>query len=133
MPLRLSQRSKYGSVRTTVDGMTFDSKKEARRYGELKLLLKAGQIRNLKIQPHFALMAPVLSGAVDNVNAGKFERVSPLGEYRADFSFDERTGVPHGWRFVVEDVKSPATRKKQLYVWKKRHFERQYGIAIREV
>lgn len=128
--------NKYGAVPKVVDNIRFHSTKEAGRYLELKLLLKAGHIRNLKLQPHYTLMAPVIRGGLENIHAGKFERVSAIGEYHADFSYDELYSTNPlwpKWRFVVEDVKSPATAKKDMYVWKKRHFQRQYGIEIREV
>jgi dsDNA-binding SOS-regulon protein len=47
--------SKYGAVRTEVDGISFASKKEARRYSELKLLERAGEIADLQLQPRFPL------------------------------------------------------------------------------
>jgi dsDNA-binding SOS-regulon protein len=105
-------RSKYNAKRTVVDGITFASKKEAKRYGELKLLEKAGEIRDLELQPWYALMA-----------IGSGEQV---GSYVADFKyFDKRFK-----RAVVEDVKGFRT---PLYKWKKKHVEAQYGIQITEV
>ena len=123
------RRHKFGAVATTVDGIRFDSKAEARRFQELKLLEKAGEIRNLTRQPSFMLMAPVYKEgtACENINQGVFERVSPLGEYRADFSYEDKR---RGWRRVVEDVKGVRT---PMFIWKKRHVERQYGIEIHEV
>ena len=47
---------KYNAKRTVVDGITFDSRKEARRYGELKLLEKAGEIIYLKTHPSFPIV-----------------------------------------------------------------------------
>jgi hypothetical protein len=107
-----STRSKYGAVKTTVDGITFHSKKEAARYQELKRLASVGVIHGLELQPEFGLHA---------INGGK-----SIGVYRADFSYtDTITGTP-----VVEDVKG---MKTPLYRWKKKHVEAQYGIQIREV
>ena len=106
---------KYGAVPTEVDGIRFASKAEARRYGELKLLEKAGKISDLELQPRFelsvrrTLCAPV-----------------KLGHYVADFRyFDREAG-----QYVTEDVKG---LKTPMYRWKKRHVEAQYGIAITEV
>lgn len=45
--------TKYHNIKTEVDGILFDSKLEAKRYGELKILLKAGQIKSFKRQPSF--------------------------------------------------------------------------------
>jgi hypothetical protein len=50
-----ARKSKFGAVRTEVDGITFASKKEARRYGELKLMERAGMISELALQPRFPL------------------------------------------------------------------------------
>ncbi len=105
--------NKYGAKATYVDGVRFDSRMEARRYQELKLLEHAGAIRELVLQPAFVLA----------VNGQK------IGEYRADFAYTDTTTGEH----VVEDVKSTATRKIPLYRWKKRHFECQYGHPITEV
>ena len=48
--------SKYKAQKTEVDGILFDSKKEAKRYAELKFLEKAGEISNLVLQPLFVLI-----------------------------------------------------------------------------
>lgn len=47
---------KYGNTPTVVDGIRFASKKEAKRYGELKLLEKVGEIADLELQPKFPLV-----------------------------------------------------------------------------
>lgn len=118
---------KYGAKRTVVDGITFHSQKEAKRYGELKLLEKAGEIWELELQPTFPLMVPSTSGrafraAVAIAQGGTWR----IGEYRGDFAyFDKRSDGR-----VVEDVKG---FKTPLYRWKKKHVEAQYGIQIREV
>ena len=119
-----ARRSKYGAVRTTVDGIMFASKAEARRYQELRLLEKAGHIARLKLQQKFELCAPFtdLRGDVRDK-----ERMAVVGHYVADFCYDELT--PAATTFRVEDVKGFRT---QTYRWKKKHFERQYGIEIRE-
>jgi hypothetical protein len=117
---------KYRAQPTVVDGVRFASKREARRYGELKLLEQAGEIHDLRLQPRFPLMAPGLG------NGGPYERVH-LGEYRGDFLYCAcRRGAAkcERTRTVVEDVKG---FKTPLYRWKKRHVEAQYGIQIREV
>lgn len=106
-------RSKYGSVPTTVDGVTFHSAAEARRYGELKLLEQAGEITYLGRQPVFMLYAP-------GVELGTSV---PLGRYIADFSYMTPAGE------VVEDVKGgpiPAFSR-----WKIKHCEAQYGLKVR--
>lgn len=123
--LKQLRPAKYGNKKTTVDGITFDSKKEAQRYHELKLREKAGEIRSLQLQFQYPLMVPSVIG-----NGGPYERVC-LGKYIADFRYEEflRPGRSKECRTVVEDVKG---FKTPLYRWKKKHFEAQYGIKIRE-
>ena len=60
--------SKYRAVKTTIDGITFDSKKEAAEYGRLKLLEQAGVISDLELQPRFEIHAPFVD------NEGKRHR-----------------------------------------------------------
>ena len=55
--------SKYRAIAAEVDGVRFHSKAEAKRYGELKLLLRAGSIRNLELQPEFRLRGRELDRA----------------------------------------------------------------------
>lgn len=116
---------KYGAKPTEVDGIRFASQKEARRYSELKLLEKAGEIHALAIQPAFPLVAP------GKGNGGPYERAL-VGHYKADFVYCEcRRGAKcERTRVVVEDVKG---FKTPLYKWKKKHVEAQYGITIREI
>ena len=100
--------SKYRNRKTVVDGVTFDSKKEAGRYAELKLLRAGGRVRWFIAQAPFRL---------------------PGGtRYYADFLVVWADG-----RVTVEDVKSEATRKLQTYRVKRREVEHHYGIEIVEV
>lgn len=116
---------KYHAVATEVDGIRFASKKEARRYGELKLLEKAGEISQLILQPKFELGVVDTSAQLHVVTSGD-NSWACIGEYRADFQYiDRRTK-----RWVVEDVKG---FKTPLYRWKKKHVEAQYNITIREI
>ena len=100
-------RNKYRAIKAVVDGITFDSKKEARRYGQLKLLARAGEISELKLQPRFDLI----------VNGCK------CGFYKADFEY-----IEDGKR-VVEDVKG---MKTPIYNLKKKLVKAIYGIDIFE-
>lgn len=111
------RRSKYGATPTTVDGIRFDSAKEAKRYGELKLLWELSLITDLELQPEFVLWAH--PNGETHAGAG-----IPVGKYRADF----RYYTPDG-EIVIEDVKGMRT---PLYRLKKRIVEAQYGIKIRE-
>lgn len=87
------KRPKYRNIKCSAGGENFDSRKEARRFQELKLCEKAGDIRDLKVHPRFVL----LDGFVDG--AGEYHR--PI-TYVADYQyFDVKEGVT-----VVEDVKA---------------------------
>ena len=101
--------NKYSNRKTVVDGISFDSMKEARRYSELKLLERGGEIKDLKLQPKYTL----LQSFVDN--KGKRHRKV---EYVADFYYvDSRNGE------TVEDVKG---MKTAIYKLKKKLFLSQY-------
>lgn len=131
------KRSKYGGVKTTVDGITFDSKREAHRYRELKLMQQAGQIRDLRWQPRYTLFALVLASAdLRDANAGAIvNRRQAVCEYIGDFEYlaPDDEFAEAAWHRVVEDVKSPATRLKEVYRLKRKLFEAQYGVQIREI
>lgn len=106
------KQNKYRAVRTLVDGILFASKKEARRYGELKLLAAAGAVRDLRLQPKYPLV----------VNGVK------IGRYTGDFLYlDVAAG-----REVLEDVKSPASRT-EAYALRKKLLLALYGLEITEV
>ncbi len=122
--------SKYRNVKVVVDGITFDSKREAHRYQELKLMQHAGQIRSLRWQPRYTLFALTIDRAdLRDANAGNVTlRRQVVCEYVGDFDYVCADGV-----VVVEDVKSPATRRKEVYRLKRKLFEAQYGIRIVEV
>jgi hypothetical protein len=114
--VRIAQkaRSKYRAVPTEVDGVRFASKAEARRYGELSLLVKARKIRQLELQPEFPIV----------VNGVK------VAKYVADFRYQTIPWDYEGIETVVEDVKG---MKTPVYRLKKKLVEAQYGITIREI
>jgi hypothetical protein len=99
--------NKYRAIKTVVDDITFDSKKEARRYIQLKLLVRAGTISELKLQPRFDLI----------INDCK------CGFYKADFEYIEDDKV------VIEDVKGYHT---PIYNLKKKLIKAIYNIDIFE-
>ena len=118
--------------------LRFDSRKEARRFDELSAMLKAGEIRELKLQPSFTLREAYTT--VEGV------RVRAI-RYQADFAYKlavKRTvqdGPEHSvvrfrteieWVLVVEDVKSRAT-KTRVYEMKKKLMREKFGIEIQEV
>lgn len=107
------KKAKYNNQKVDVDGLTFDSKKEAKRFKELKLLLKAGHIGFLARQVEFQF----------NVEGVK------VASYYADFCYrDAKTG-----EFIVEDVKSEVTRKLPVYRLKRKLMLSIHKIKIKEV
>lgn len=112
--------TKYKAQPVTIDGIRFASKKEAKRYCELRLLLKAGEISHLEIQPRFKLLV--------NGSPLKYESGRPAF-YIADFAYFD----PSRERRIVEDVKSEAT-KTPLYKLKKALVEAIYpAVKIVEI
>ena len=101
---------KYRNRKTVVDGITFDSAKEARRWIELTLLDKAGAISNLRRQVRFPL----------SVNG------QLICTYIADFCYTENGHE------IVEDVKSAHTRKLPVFRIKYKLMRAIHGVAIRE-
>lgn len=94
--------TKYKAIKSTINGIKFDSKAEGRRYSELLLLQRVGKISKLELQPIFVLAMPVKF-------AGS-KRTKPALRYQADFEY-----IENGLR-VVEDVKgvlTPAFKIKQ--------------------
>lgn len=92
------KRPKYRAVRVEIDGHKFDSKMEARRYLELKLMERAGKISDVVVHPRF-----LLKGAFQSAWT-----VVPAVTWTADFCY-EATG-----RIIVEDVKGVETREAKL-------------------
>ena len=92
------RRHKYGAVRTEVDGVKFASKAEAKRYSELRLLEKAGKIRNLKLQPRYELFAGPRPDAKEIL-------IKKIAVYVADFEYESDQEIAGFWLKRVEDVK----------------------------
>jgi len=118
----VAPRSKYGAKRTIVDGIWFDSGKEARRYSELRLLEKAGAIQMLETQPQFPIDVLELWRPLE------YARVVRCGVFTADFRYvDASTG-----EIVIEDTKSLPT-KTTAYRLRKRLVEAIHGVTVNEV
>lgn len=101
----MASRSKYNNCKTVVNGISFDSKREAERYMELQYLLNERKIQALKCHPVY-----LLQEAFDR--DGKRHRKI---EYEADFEYiDQATG-----KTIVEDVKG---WKTEIYKIKKKLF-----------
>lgn len=109
--------SKYHSRKTIAYGIEFDSKKEAIRYSELRLLEKAGKIKDLQLQHKFVLQPAFTKN-------GKSIRAIT---YVADFVYFDLERMKN----VVEDVKG---YKTEVYQIKKKMFEYQYpDLTIVEI
>lgn len=108
---------KYHNRKVQIDGILFDSAREARRYGELRLLEKGGYISNLRLQVPFELIPNQ-----KNIDGKVVERKV---SYIADFVYLDREG-----RTVVEDSKG---MKTEVYKLKKKLMRYVHGIEIKEV
>jgi protein associated with RNAse G/E len=103
------RRSKYGAVKTEIDGIKFDSKKEARVYQQLKLMEKGGAVLYFERQTRY-----------------KFEYNNiKICEYRADFLVTFRDGHREIW-----DAKGVRTKE---YIIKKKMMKAFFNIGIVEV
>ena len=114
--------AKYGNRKTVRNGITFDSQKEAARYDALMLLLAAGEIKDLKLQPEFTLQEAFTTPQGERVRAIR---------YRADFAYRKRVreGVDTRWERVVEDVKGFRTKDYEL----KRKLMLGLGVTVTEL
>nr|DAJ86928.1 MAG TPA: Endonuclease [Caudoviricetes sp.] len=122
--------SKYKAKKASVDGIEFDSRKEANRYCELKLLQRAGKIQNLELQKAFELIPAQREADTIGKRGGiiKGKVIEKAVFYRADFVYTENGET------VVEDVKgykgggayAVFTIKRKLLLYK-------YGIKIKEI
>lgn len=105
------KRAKYNNRKVTIDGHTFDSKKEGERYLVLKAEQEAGRIADLVCQPRF----PCVVNGVE------------VCVYVADFMYYCY------WGRIVEDVKSEITRKHPVYRLKVKLVRAIHGVEIVEV
>ncbi len=99
--------NKYRNKKVIVDEKEFDSKREGNRYKELKLLERAGEIKNLELQPRFLLQDSFKK------NGRTFRKI----EYVADFKYIENG------KTIVEDVKGMQT---DVFKLKHKIFEKVY-------
>jgi len=120
------RRRKYNAVKTEVDGITFDSKKEARRYEALRELEQNGEIHDLRRQVKYTIIPeqrlPDVIGPKGGITKGKLlER--PV-TYVADFVYN----LPDGGT-VVEDCKGVRTPD---YIIKRKLMRFLMGIEVQE-
>ena len=132
MAIRWNSANKYHNKTYTIDGIAFSSKKEGMRYTQLKLLQKAGKIKDLEMQKAYELIPAQYEEAAEVYTKGihKGEHKKKLSEravvYRADFVYtDCETGEK-----IVEDTKGMRTKeyviKRKLLLWR-------FGIKIKEI
>ncbi|MGA2160279.1 MAG: DUF1064 domain-containing protein [Dehalococcoidia bacterium] len=118
----VQKRQKYGNKKVEVDGIIFDSSKEARRYQDLKLLESGGKISDLTLQKTFELAPAVyLHG-----------RKKPALRYVADFVYCKKDN-PYPGEVIIEDVKSKATRKNRAYRIKIHFMKSVLGLDVEEI
>jgi hypothetical protein len=119
--------SKYRNKKITIDGITFDSKKEANRWYELCLLERAGQIQHLERQKAFELI-PTQREILPELDSNGKHKVGRVIErpckYIADFVYYENG------KMVVEDTKGIKTSD---YIMKRKLMLYHLGIRIREI
>ncbi len=108
---------KYRNKKTIVNDISFDSKKEARRYQELILMLKSGEISDLRLQVDFTLQEAYTTPSGQRIRAIR---------YRADFVYKQNN------KLIIEDVKSRIT-KTTSYNMKKKLLHEKYGLHITEI
>ena len=108
--------NKYHNKKIIIDGHKFDSKKEANYYNQLKLLQRAGLIRDLELQKTFILQP---SFKLNNKTRRNIT-------YKADFTYFSNEDD----KIHVIDVKG---FKTDVYNIKKKMFEYKYGIEIEEI
>lgn len=107
LQFKTAKRNKFGAIRTTVDGITFDSKHESIRYQSLKVLRALGKIKDIELQPTYPI---VINGI-------------PICKVKLDFRYFDKDIKD----IVIEDAKGkdlPMSRLKRKLV------EAMYGIKV---
>lgn len=121
--------SKYRAVKVYVDGIRFDSRREAKEWSRLRSLEEVGEISSLRRQVPYTLIKahrePDMTGPRGGVKKGKL--IERPCVYIADFVYIDKDGNE-----VVEDVKSKATRTPEYIIKRKLMLDR-LGIRIKEV
>lgn len=123
MPTR---KNKYRNKKVEADGISFDSKKEARRYKELQAMEQAGEIEGIKRQVKFVLIPAQREPDTEGPRGGKCKGKVIEREviYIADFVYWKNGDV------VVEDTKGFRTKD---YIIKRKLMLSVYGIRIVEI
>ena len=107
---KFKKSSKFGAKKTIVDGITFDSKWESERYGQLKAMERGGIVTDLELQVKYDII-------INDIKICK---------YIADFVYKEES--PDGKiKEIVEDAKGFETPEFKL---KKKLMKAVHGIDI---
>ena len=110
--------NKYFNKKVIVDGIKFDSKKEAKRYTELKLLKQSGLIKELELQKVFELQPKYTNSKGEHIRAIT---------YKCDFFYYDNEKQ----QYIVEDTKGYIT---EVYKIKKKLFEYEYpNLTLEEI
>jgi hypothetical protein len=121
------KKGRYGNVKKIEeDGHRFDSKREYLRYLDLKLLLRAGEIKHLEVHPEFPI---TIGGVPIMVSSNQHQKWDRHLTYEADFKYAEKQGA--WWPVVIEDVKMQSGHRTGIYKIK-RALMRAMGYDIRE-
>ena len=112
-----ARHGKYNAVKTQIDGIIFDSKKEAEYYKNLLLLKQAGEVVDIKLQPEFELQEGYVKDGA---------KIRPI-KYIADFLVVYKDGH-------IEIIDTKGYRKDKVYLLKKKLFHYKFkGLTIKEV
>lgn len=110
------RRNKYGNRKVVADGYVFDSQLEYTRYQQLKIFEAAGEIFCLRVHPKYVIL-----GGVRLASGKKQAQIT----WSADFEYLDSAN-----KCIVEDVKSPATAKKDSFRVRVKMFQARYGIEV---
>ena len=112
-----ARHGKYNAVKTQIDGIIFDSKKEAEYYKNLLLLKQAGEVVDIKLQPEFELQEGYVKDGI---------KIRPI-KYIADFLVVYKDGH-------IEIIDTKGYRKDKVYLLKKKLFHYKFkSLTIKEV
>jgi len=117
--------NKYRNKKVQLDGITFDSQKEANRYAELKLMQQCGGIKDLQLQKEFIL----IPAQYETIN-GKKKCVERACKYKADFYYYDM----YLQKWICEDVKGyKDSQAYALFVIKRKLMLYNHGIRVVEI
>jgi len=104
--------NKYRAKKVKLDGITFDSKREAAHYMDLRLLERAGKVNAIQVHPRLDLHAHGEDGIKRKI-----------GQAELDFSYWDCERKQRRW-IDVKGMDLPLSQ------WKRKHIEAQYGITV---